>query len=274
MFGRFNRLLQLASLIAWATLVAMLWDRARSWALGLLAAGALMAILTLLTWRLQRRAINDLQQLDGSDPRAAHLLVTRMLAELTRVQVAYLGQSFGNEQQGRSWLKNALPRGYRSTIAEMHGLLEAARSGQEPDGLRLALRLHALRDRVHELDAALKRAAEQEGEADLAHPAAFVITEEIALDDETGEPPIVLVAAWNPRRSTLIPRVDQLTIIDDVEGKKRVRGQLAFDVALAGKRLRRAGKAKDVYFAAASEDDDLTLNDIPLGFLVSGSDFV
>lgn len=277
MFGRLNRVLQFGSLLAWAILVIMLWDRARNIALVVLAAGALMGALTLLTWRLQRRAENEIQQGGGTtDSRSAHLLVTKMLGQLTRVQVAYLGQSFTTPQQGKAWLKRALPRGYRPAINEMYEALEAARSGEGPEGTHLACRLHALRDQLDTLDRALTSAAKRHGECDVAHPAAFVITEEIALDKETGEPPIVLVAAWNPRRETLIPVVDQLTVIENVEGRRRVRGQLAFAKAVASRRLRRDPEDRQIYLAnARSEDaDELELDELPLGFVLSGSDMV
>ncbi|MBW2733773.1 MAG: hypothetical protein JRH20_15400 [Deltaproteobacteria bacterium] len=274
MFGRLNRVLQLASLLAWVFLVIMLWDRARGLALGVLAAGGVMAFLTLLTWRLQRRAEIEPTRAQSTDKRSAHLLVTRMLSQLTRIQVAYLGQTFASTKMGKAWLKHALPRGYRPTIDEMHGALEAARSGEDSEGMRLALRLHALRQPLSELDAALKKGAKERSGCDLAHPAAFVITEDIALDEGAGEPPIVLVAAWNPHHETLIPRVDLLTIIETIEGKKRVRGQISFAKAIASGRLGRDTKNKTVFVAPPRDDDDFELEDLPLGFVLSGSDMV
>ena len=270
MFGRLDVALQLAVLAAWAILVAMLFRPAPGIAATLLGAGLLLASINFL---VRRQALQTGRR--PADERSARLMVTQMLAELTRVQLAYLKQSFSSPDDGQRWLKRALPRSYGDAVTSLTEDLERYRGGKVPDALRLVARLRELRPKLKRRGDALEaRAAEHSG-CELALPAAFVITEEIEARVGFAEPKLVLVASWNPTLPTLIPEVDQLTVIGtSAVGKATVQGKIELAEARerwASRFTRLRGQGREaVYLYTPNSGDQETpqWDALPLGFVL------
>lgn len=287
MFTLVNKLLQLAVVVALLVLVVLLWRPARGLAIALASMGAVMAALTVLVQR-KRRALQG--QLAGApagapifdDERGARLLVTQLLGELTRTQVAYLRQSFETPKAGRDWLKRVLPRSYRVAFDQLYADLEAARGGKAPHSLRLAERILELhRSHLTALESNLKAATAEHPKHAIAHPIAFVVTENIDAGRADSEPELHSVAGWDPREPTLLPTVDFLTVFGQgkgTAGKPSVRGQISFAAATSALASRltpiMGSGAKRVYAAEADEAGlpDLAVEPIPLGFVIGGAE--
>jgi hypothetical protein len=214
----------------------------------------------------------------GLDERQAKMLVTQVLRNLTRVQVAYLSQKFDTRSESRAWLKHALPRAFHQNLDELHATLENARLGNTGSpGLRLTMQILGMRDRLQSLEDALAKAREENPDCAVAHPTIFVVTEHLGADKET-EPEVLILAGWDPSRPTLLPHVDAVTFYSEVDGSKKVRGMAVFEPALRalGSRLRVLG-GKLVYKAEPVEDparEGVALEKVPLGFVVGTAEFL
>jgi hypothetical protein len=273
MFRRIDIALQVAVAVAWLVLVALLLGPAPKMAAALFFGGLVLGFVSIKATRKARQLARE-----PRDERSARLMVTRMLKELTLVQLAYLKQQFATSQQGKRWLQNALPRTYRPALDDLVVNLEAVGRGESNPAVQLVVRLRALADELRAVDDELDRAAKTHKGADIARPAVFVITEDVG-DGEHNEPRLVTMAAWVPKHETLLPRCEQLTIIDtDAKGKRSVMGQLDFDQVeqrLGKKWARVSGsKAPDVFAAGnvMAEVQELGPREIPLGFVVSVTD--
>lgn len=280
MLGRMSLMLRLGRfsfVVAWLLTSAWLWPHSRVASLTLLAAGGIL-------WFTLRVRENNDRGGEAAGPRvdkgAARLMVTQMLRDLTRVQVAYLSQDFGSAKEARSWLKHTLPRGFRGVLDDLTRDLEQARQGQPPPSLALPRRIIALRERLEPLDAALDAAvASRPGQA-VARPVVFVITE---LDERSDDEqlPVVSAAGFDPTKPTLIAQVDVLTVFLHKDGSRHVVGQVAFDLARQrlGPRLTCISGADEtrVYQnepVANHTELDLPLTQLPLGFVIGASEFL
>lgn len=291
-----NKLLQLGVLIALIVLVVLLWRPAPALALALAGLGGLMLLLTVLVQRKRKHLGapgGEAPLTPQEEERQARFVVTRLLGELTRVQVAYLRQDFRDGAEGRSWLKRVLPRSYRAAMDQLHGDLEQARAGGAPKSLRLVKRVLALHDeRMARAEQALTAVGKEHPEHDLAHPVAFVVTENIEIDRADSEPELHLVAGWDPSKRTLVPAVDMLTVFVTEEGKRRAAGQVPFSAVRQRARQVSQGKGPEnspsgrggpeIYAldpigdgSATAEGagyDDLPLAPVPLGFVIGASE--
>lgn len=207
----------------------------------------------------------------------AKQLVTQVLRNLTRVQVAYLSQNFGSRQQGRAWLKQALPRAFHQNLDELLSGLENARLGNPPPGMRLTMQILEMKERLQHLEDALARAREENPDCVVAHPMLFVVTEKLGSQSDE-QPEVLVLAGWDPSRPTLLPHVDAVTLYSELEGGKKVRGLAVFEPALRalGSRLRALGESL-VYKAEPVEDpvrEGLSLEKVPLGFVVGTAEFL
>jgi len=243
---------------------------------------ATLGVGVLLLIRAIRRGSFNLPERKQEGPaelgeREAKMLVTQVLRNLTRVQVAYLSQRFESRREARAWLKHALPRAFHQNLDELQSTLENARLGNTSPGLRLTMQILGLRDRVQGLEEALAKARQENPDCAVAHPLIFVVTEKLGADKET-EPEVVVLAGWDPSRPTLLPRVDVVTFYSEVDGSKRVRGMAAFEPArrALGSRLRVLGDSP-VYKAEPVEDparEGVSLEKVPLGFVVGTAEFL
>ena len=209
--------------------------------------------------------------------REAKMLVTQVLRNLTRVQVSYLSQSFGSRNESRAWLKRALPRSFHQNLDELHSALENARLGNSSPGLRLAMRIFSMRDRLQRLEDALAEAQKENPDCAVAHPSIFVITDKLGAEEET-EPEVLVLAGWDPSRPTLLPHADALTFYSELDGERKVRGMALFESALRalGSRLRSLGETL-VYRADPIDDpvrEGVSLDKVPLGFVVGTAEFL
>jgi hypothetical protein len=268
------KLLGLLLMAAWTAALVLSWNRSPTAALGLLAVGVLYVL-----WSLRRaRAAGPRAQDSARSEQEARFVVTRMLGELTKIQVAYLGQRFDSPDEGRRWLKGALHRSYRPMLDQMLGDLEAARAGNPPGSLELAMRVHALRGQLRQADHEIQRArAEHPGHA-LASPVIFVITESIGARSEA-EPLVVTLASLDPRQATLLPAVDVVNLFTESDGQRLIRGQIDFEALLQALGDRAVQVADDLpVYAVAPSDEPLDvghrLSRPPLGFVVGAGELV
>lgn len=207
----------------------------------------------------------------------ARAVVTHLLKELTRVQVAYLCQDIGSPSQGRAWLKRALPRAFMPSLDELLGSLEAARGGEAVPSLRLAQRIMARRGELVQLEEALERSVAQHPGYCVAHPLIFVVTEDLD-ENEQSEPGLVTLAGWNPGEPTLLPRVDRVTLYADLEAGKTIRGQTDLERLLScyPDRVQCLDEPGGVYAVQPLHDTarlSLRLDHVPLGFTIGGEEF-
>jgi hypothetical protein len=211
--------------------------------------------------------------------RDAKLMVTQILKSLTQVQVAYLCQNFTDRQEGRAWLKKALPSSFQTNLDELHHDLEKARLGAPVPGLKLVRAILSLKDRLFSLEEALKEAAQKHPDYTVSHPVIFVITDHI--DGETmTEPKVIILAGWNTDNLTLLPHVDKVTIFSQIDGENRMRGQVTFDNLLAGlsQHLQPLDHQSPTIYRAAplpeSSPLPVTLEKIPLGFAIGAAEII
>lgn len=278
----FNKLLQGSVLLALAALVVLLWRPAPRMALALALLGGTVILLMFL---VQRRRLSEKSlpartpSTPEEDERRARFVVTQLLGDLTRTQVTYLRQDFRDPDEGRAWLKRILPRSYGGAIKQMHQDLEAARSGQNPKSLRLALRILRLyEERMQSAEEAVLGAAKTHPDHALAHPVIFVITEHIKIDQEDSEPELSLAATWDPTKATILPIVDTLTILAKKAEKRQATGQLTFTAALehCGEDLQavRSLEGKSTVYAAKAHEprEDISMTPIPLGFIIGSTE--
>lgn len=266
-FGKLDIFLQIAVAVCFAILVALLARPAPMMALGLGILGIVMVSLGYLA----RRRLKAGVPLDGQSARA---LVTQLMAELTRVQVAYLGQAFSSASAGLAWLDKALPRSFRESIDSLHASLERARNGAQPDELKLVLRIRDLQHQLEPIDAALASYGRSHPELTAAKPAIFVITEDIGREGGADEPQLCTVAGWSIDQPTVFAEVDRITLFGGPK-KDTVLGQ----IPLANARERLSSSFETIthqtcvlHVAAAMTElpTDLELGKVPLGFLVTG----
>ena len=209
---------------------------------------------------------------------AARKMVTHLLRDITRVQVAYLCRDFSSPGAGKSWLKRRLPGAYHASLKVMHKDLEAARAGEEVDALRLARRILDRRARLRELEDALEAAVEANPDHIIAHPILFVVTQDLD-GTEDQEPEVITLAGWNPEEPTLIPEVDAVSVYSELDAGKKVRGQASFAhlmKTLAG-RIQRLDPEGPIYAAKPQKDPvraGLRLDPVPLGFTVGTADML
>lgn len=280
MLGRMSlmaRLGRFSFVIAWLLTSAWLWPRSRVASLTLLAAGGILWFTLRLRETSGGGADRGAAQVDRG---AARLMVTQMLRDLTRVQVAYLSQNFASAKQARSWLKQTLPRGFRGVLDDLARDLEQARQGQPPPSLDLPRRIIALRKRLEPLETALDAAVAARPGQPVARPVVFVITEPGERPDGE-ELPVVSAAGFDPSKPTLIPQVDVLTLFVHKDGSRQVVGQVAFDVARQrlGARMTCIVGADEMRVyqnepVADHTELELPLTQLPLGFVIGASEFL
>jgi hypothetical protein len=223
MFGKLDTFLQIAVAACFAVLVALLARPAPMMALGLGILGIAMVSLGYLARRRLKMATN-------TDGRSARALVTQLMAELTRVQVAYLARDFSSAKDGMIWLEKALPRSFRDSAESLHESLEQARNGQTPHELRLVLRIREKQAQLAPIDEGLSAYAKKHPEYTANRPAVFVVTENIGREGGPEDPEIYSVAGWHPGAPALLPEVDLLTVFDP-QKESSVLGQIALDEA-------------------------------------------
>lgn len=269
----------LLALGAWAVAVFWLWKRSPTAALVVLSISSTALLFTM--WRKPKRAteggltLPDGKALEPRDAeKQARFVVTQMLATLTRAQVAYLCQSFDDVKEGRAWLKRALPRSYRSMLDDLIEDLEAARAGDAPGGLKLAMRVMQRREEVARVETALNAAADKhEGHA-VASPVIYVITGDINL--EAGdEPRVVTLASIDLAQPTLLPAAEVINVFHELDGERRIRGQATLAAvrrAFSGKLSKLEGKPIIYATQAIDPDTVMTLETPPVGFVVSAGE--
>lgn len=282
MFRTVQRLLTGAIVVAWLVLVGLLWQH--SWQMGLATLGV-GSVLLVLGARILRPPVQAPRSAKRSED-DARLLVTHLLRDLTRIQVAYLSQDFATADEGRRWLKRRLPRSYRSAIGQLHADLERARNGDPPEALQLAMRVMALRDELQRIEQALDEAARDHPDHAVARPVAFVITQNIRSEDadngSDAQPLVVSVAGLDPERPTLLGPVDAVTFFTEIDGSRQVRGQADFDDALDTLSAQleplpsdEQGPTVYVNHPNSSSSTQLPrLSRVPLGFVVGASEFL
>jgi len=283
-----RRLWQGAIITLWAVGIGALWRKGHitaAFALALTGGLVVFVLLQLALRHLRRRARED-AQLAGdhapNSPHAGRVLVTRMLCDLTRVQVAYLSQTFHSTAEARSWLKNALPRAFRGAMGELRRDLEAAREGESPPSLKLAREVIALHQRMQPADECLDDLAKSHPDHAVARPVAFVITEHIDPEDPQSAPLVASAAGWDPEQPTLLPTVEVLTIVKKVAGRQEVCGQV--DFAAARQIICRNTETKvdladgtSIYITgplANAEQPSIKTYKIPLGFMVGTAELL
>jgi hypothetical protein len=204
--------------------------------------------------------------------RQAKFMVTHVLRNLTRIQVAYLCQDFSSRKQSRAWLKQTLPKSFRSNLGELHSKLESARMGADVSSLWLAQKVYSLREEILGLEEALRRSHAEHPDCDVAHPLIFVITEHLD-EGEGSQPEVITLAGWEPDKPTLLPRVDARSHHSEVDGGKKVRGLAGFvevREALSGSIsvLDEAGRVFRVEPVGDPVPLGLRIDKVPLGFVV------
>jgi len=267
-------------ILIWCGASVLIWIWTPVGAVGFAGVG-----LVLYLWALRRGAFKvkpGTGAAAAADPadrrREAEYMVTQILRNLTRVQVAYLCQDFKNRAEGRRWLKTALPRGYRQNLEELQARLERARVGHEVEGMELTQRIIGLRAHVLGLIESLERLHKEHPDHVVSNPVIFVITENIS--EERREPLVVTLAGWNPEKRTLLPQVDALTFFSELEGGRHVRGQAEFDGArdALNKHFRVISKKPRIYDAQPVEGDlaslGVKLSKVPLGFVIGTAELL
>lgn len=253
----------------WAAATFWLAPRAPVAAFALLAVCGVLLMIVARAVRAQARRVGN----DAGGPRTARLVVTQMLAELTRLQVAFLSKGFASEREGRAWLKRAVPRSFRGALADLGRDLDRARKGERPESLRLPLRVLALKQQLEPIQRALRELSPRYPGYDLAVPLVFVVTENVSVEGEQ-EPLVRSLAGWDPRRPTLIPEVDLLRV-DDASGDRRA-GKGLLDLADAARALEPfserteevAGRVVRVCRGLPPTQVHLQLAPMPVGFVV------
>jgi hypothetical protein len=221
---------------------------------------------------------------EANDPvateRHARYLVTQILRELTRVQVAFLCQKFATPKEGRTWLKRTLPRSYRPSIGEMHERLERARAGSPEPSLDLAMEVMGKRDHLLRQIDALEQAHRDHPTHTVANPVVFVVTENLSGDvDAANNPLVITLASWNPTEPTLLPQVDALTFFSEADGGRQIRGQAEFQLiqtALNGK-LEQVSRDPAVFAVQPVGDPvkgGVRLSKVPLGFIIGAAELI
>jgi len=210
--------------------------------------------------------------------REARFMVTQVLRDLTRVQVAYLCQEFGSDREAAAWLKRSLPRGYRTMLADIQRELDLAREGRGTDATRLARRVLERRDEMLRTIEALERAHKDHPGHALANPVIFVITEHLTADGDE-EPEIVTLAGWNPEKAALLPRVDRLNLFSEHDGGRQIRGQAVMkDLAAALKgKLKRVNDEPAIHVIETPKDPvqlGVRLEKVPLGFVIGAAELL
>lgn len=212
--------------------------------------------------------------------REARYMVTQMLRSLTRAQVTYLCQDFASDKEATAWLKNALPRGYRHSIEELHRQLQQAKAGKFiPEGTKLALRVLEHRDEMLATIAALERAHGDHPDHVIANPVIFVITEHLSTSGDD-EPQVVTLAGWNPDKPALLPDVDLLNLFSEEGSERQIRGQAQLSAVkeALGKDLKVEGDEPAVYVVPAQDEDlarrGVTIGKVPLGFVIGTAELV
>jgi len=280
MYNLARRLLQAGAIVLWLLLVAKLWQSSLPFAIALLGIGVTVLVVVLRRCNVQAEHSANVE-IDGEQ--AARYLVTKLLGDLTRVQVAYLSQQFESEAQARRWLKRALPRGYRGALPQLHADLLSTSGGDPPESVRLAMRVLEMRRQLDPVDAALEAAHAAWPNHAVARPVAFVITESIDLDDENSEPLVVSAAGWDPSKPTLLPRVDVVTLFTEENSHKQVHGQIDFDTMAQQLQTQLERVENDEHSAVAiyatkvlgaPGDLGLSLSRLPVGFVVGASEFL
>ena len=198
----------------------------------------------------------------------------RQVRDLTKLQVAYLSQTFATPKAAQRWLKAALPREQRANAASLAEQLEAACRGERPPSAALALTLLARRQELDDLQQQLNAALVGHSDCAAASPALFVI-----LEDDSAE--IALLASLDLSQPTLVPEVQRVTLFHEDDGAKRIDGQVAFDHLrhCLGPAVRAIDANSQVFLLnpkALNLDKlrrTLQLRPVPLGFVVSGSEF-
>lgn len=210
--------------------------------------------------------------------RDARFMVTQVLRDLTRVQVAYLCQDFGSDREAAAWLKRSLPRGYRSVLEDIQRELDLARQGRGTNATRLARRVLERRDQMLRTIEALDRAHKEHPQHALANPVIFVITEHLSADGDE-EPEIVTLAGWNPEKATLLPQVDRVNLFSENDGGRQIRGQAAMKeltAALKGE-LKRVNDEPRIHAIETPEDPvnlGVRLEKVPLGFVIGTAELI
>jgi len=214
----------------------------------------------------------------GTSEREAKMVVTQILRNLTQIQVSFLCQEFRNKAESRNWLKQALPRSFRDNLDDLHEQLERARAGEEVPSLELARQVLALRGRLLSLEDALKQAHKEHPGHAIAHPVIFVITEHLG-GCASARPRVTMLAGWDPSQPALLPRVDLITLMSDVEGGKQVRGHAEFEPSLKALRseLEPFDETQAIYLAPAIEDvarRGIRVERVPLGFVIGTAELL
>ncbi|MCA9666113.1 MAG: hypothetical protein KC503_11015 [Myxococcales bacterium] len=268
----------LLALAAWIVAVFWLWKRSPLAALILLSLSAIAVLVTV--WRKPKAGpgaitAEQLSQLDPAEAeKQARFVVTRMLATLTRAQVAYLGQSFDDAREAKAWLKRALPRTYRGMLDDLMRDLEAARRGEKPDALRLALRVVERKDEVERIERTLNKLAESREGYALAHPVIYVVTGGVDLESGA-EPRVVLLSSIDLAQPTLLPAVEVINVFHQLDGERRIRGQatLAAVRRVFGNKIEKLPGKPVVYETKAIDPHaEMTLETAQVGFVVSAGE--
>jgi hypothetical protein len=272
----FKQLIQMLWIAVWVGTTILIWYWTRLGAIAFATVG-----LALYLWALRKGKFTAKPRPEEQEPpdraREAQYMVTQVLRNLTRVQVAYLCQDFAGRNEGLRWLKRAMPRGF-GDADELQARLERARVGHEVEGMELTMRVMALRDELLQLDKELARLHVERPEHAVANPVIFVITEH--LSEQVNEPLVVTLAGWNPEKRTLLPRVDALTFFSELDKGRQVRGQAEFDGArdALGQSLRVLSKEPRVYDAHPVEGDlasrGVKLSKVPLGFVIGTAELI
>jgi hypothetical protein len=210
--------------------------------------------------------------------REAKYMVTQILKNLTRVQVAYLCQDFKNRTQARTWLKQALPKLFHQELDSLQASLETAKLGTAVPGLKLVQLILSRKEHLQQLEDALRRAQPENAGYQLAHPMIFVVTEHLdAVQDQ--EPRVITLAAWNPSQPTLLPQVDAVTIFSEGDKGKLTRGHALFaqlQTQLAGF-IHQVEGQPHVYTAEPVGDiasHGVEVQEVPMGFVIGTAEFL
>lgn len=250
---------------------------------------ALLGVGIALFWWLQGSGRGPFSQQPAREQRAAsdeaetrvreaRFMVTQVLRDLTRVQVAYLCQEFGSHREAAAWLRRALPRGYRASLPDIQQELDLARKGEGGPGSALARRVLAQRDHVLRCIEALEQAHKQHPSHVLANPVIFVITEHLTADGDD-EPEVVTLAGWNPEKPALLPQVDRLNLFSEVDSGRQIRGQACMADAVAALKghLHRVGSDPEIHRVDEAVDPvgvGVRLQRVPLGFVIGAAELI
>lgn len=264
-----NKWLQIAVAVTLFITVLLIWRISPKMAIALAAMGSIVVVLSYLAQRKQKKLSEAIKA--PTDMNQAKLIVTSMLAELTKCQVKYLQLDFDNEKDAKSWLKKHLPRSYKNLLDQVYKDLESSKKEEAYDTVELAHRLIQMRqDKLDPLDNALLNAQKEYNDYIISSPLSFVETEHIGLEEQGDKPQIYTVAAWNPLKKSLVPTVDYLTVIAE-DKKKKVLGQISFKDFEKLSSVKKIDKSP-LYTSDITPIDKLSPDPIPLGFLIGEAD--